>query len=44
MKARSMDDGERVISWMPTYNLVAWNTLMAGKAQKGSFEGVLDQY
>lgn len=44
MKARSMDDGERVINWMPDYNLVAWNTLMAGKAQKGSFVGVLDQY
>jgi len=45
MKASSsMEDGERVINSMPAYNLVAWNTLMAGKAQKGSFEGVLDQY
>ncbi|CAJ1935746.1 unnamed protein product [Sphenostylis stenocarpa] len=44
MKAGSMHDGERVINWMPDCNLVAWNTLMAGKAQKRCFEGVLDQY
>ncbi|XP_027347512.1 pentatricopeptide repeat-containing protein At2g41080 [Abrus precatorius] len=44
MKAGSLHDGERVIKWMPNCNLVAWNTLMAGKAQKGYFEGVLDQY
>ncbi|KHN28947.1 Pentatricopeptide repeat-containing protein [Glycine soja] len=44
MKAGSMHDGERVINWMPDCSLVAWNTLMSGKAQKGYFEGVLDQY
>ncbi|KAK7359608.1 hypothetical protein VNO77_01569 [Canavalia gladiata] len=44
MKAGSLHDGERVIKWMPNCNLVAWNTLMAGKAQTGNFEGVLDQY
>ncbi|KAK7319255.1 hypothetical protein RJT34_03974 [Clitoria ternatea] len=44
MKAGSLCDGERVIKWMPHCNLVAWNTLMAGKAQNGYFEGVLDQY
>ncbi|GAU33874.1 hypothetical protein TSUD_66610 [Trifolium subterraneum] len=33
MKAGSLRDGERIIKWMPNCNLVAWNTLMAGKAQ-----------
>ncbi|KAK7399808.1 hypothetical protein VNO78_11000 [Psophocarpus tetragonolobus] len=44
MKAGSMHDGQRVIKWMPAGNLVAWNTLMAGKARRGCFEGVIDQY
>lgn len=44
MKAGSLHDGERIIKWMPDCNLVAWNTLMAGKAQNRYFEGVLDHY
>ncbi|WJX52749.1 hypothetical protein P8452_38825 [Trifolium repens] len=44
MKAGSLCDGERIINWMPNCNLVAWNTLMAGKAQNRYFEGVLDHY
>lgn len=44
MKAGSLYDGERIIKWMPNCNLVAWNTLMAGKAQNRYFEGVLDHY
>ena len=43
-KAGSLSDGERVIRLMPDCNVVAWNTLMAGKAQNGYFEGVMDQY
>jgi len=44
MKTGSMHDGKRDINWMPDCNLVAWNTLMVGKAQKGYFKGVMDQY
>lgn len=44
MKAGRLNDGERVIKLMPNCNVVAWNTLMAGKAQNGFFEGVLEQY
>ncbi|KAK7281872.1 hypothetical protein RIF29_10212 [Crotalaria pallida] len=44
MKAGRFNDGERVIKTMPSRNVVAWNTLMSGKAQNRNFEGVLDQY
>ncbi|MED6192315.1 hypothetical protein PIB30_009125 [Stylosanthes scabra] len=44
IKAGSLSDGERLISLMPNCNVVAWNTLMSGKAQNRCFEGVLDQY
>ncbi|KAL1362722.1 pentatricopeptide repeat-containing protein At2g41080-like isoform X3 [Arachis hypogaea] len=44
IKAGSLSDGERLIRLMPNCNVVAWNTLMSGKAQNGCFEGVLDQY
>ncbi|KAL1328346.1 hypothetical protein HN51_038219 [Arachis hypogaea] len=44
IKAGSLSDGETLIRLMPNYNVVAWNTLMSGKAQNGCFEGVLDQY
>ncbi|XP_030516136.2 pentatricopeptide repeat-containing protein At2g41080 isoform X2 [Rhodamnia argentea] len=44
MKCGSLEEGEGVISSMPICNVVAWNTLIAGKAQHGSPEGVLDQY
>lgn len=44
MKAGSLQDGEKIIKSMPTHNVVAWNTLIAGKAQHGNDEGVLNQY
>ncbi|CAL0319986.1 unnamed protein product [Lupinus luteus] len=44
MKAGRLNEGETVIKLMPNCNVVAWNTLMAGKAQNRNFEGVLDQY
>ncbi|RYR21903.1 hypothetical protein Ahy_B03g067195 isoform A [Arachis hypogaea] len=44
IKAGSLSEGERLIRLMPNCNVVAWNTLMSGKAQNGCFEGVLDQY
>ncbi|KAI4332042.1 hypothetical protein L6164_016983 [Bauhinia variegata] len=44
MKAGHLKDGEKVIKSMPIRNVVAWNTLIAGKAQNGYSEGVLDQY
>lgn len=44
MKCRSLGEGERIIRVMPSRNLVAWNTLIAGRAQNGYPEEVLDQY
>lgn len=44
MKSGSLVEGEKVIKSMPIRNVVAWNTLIAGKAQNGHSEGVLDQY
>ncbi|XP_062143709.1 pentatricopeptide repeat-containing protein At2g41080 [Alnus glutinosa] len=44
MKSGSLEEGEKVIKLMPTRNVVAWNTLIAGKAQNGHSEEVLDQY
>ncbi|KAJ7948463.1 Pentatricopeptide repeat-containing protein [Quillaja saponaria] len=44
MKAGRMQEGEVVIKSMPIRNVVAWNTLIAGKAQNGFSEGVIDQY
>ena len=44
MKSGSLEEGEKVIKSMPIRNVVAWNTLIAGKAQNGYSEGVLDQY
>lgn len=44
MKSGSLEEGEKVIKSMPTPNVVAWNTLIAGKAQNGYSEVVLDQY
>ncbi|PKI62874.1 pentatricopeptide repeat-containing protein At2g41080 [Punica granatum] len=44
MKCGSLGQGEVVIRSMPVRHVVAWNTLIAGKAQNGSPEGVLDQY
>ncbi|KAJ6303841.1 hypothetical protein OIU77_017678 [Salix suchowensis] len=44
MKSSSLGEGERVIKVMPMRNVVAWNTLIAGNAQNGHSEGVLDLY
>ncbi|PQM36052.1 pentatricopeptide repeat-containing protein [Prunus yedoensis var. nudiflora] len=44
MKSGSLEEGERVIKSLPIQNVVAWNTLIAGKAQNGHSEAVLDQY
>ena len=44
MKSGSLEEGEKVIKLMPIRNVVAWNTLIAGKAQNGYSEVVLDQY
>ncbi|KAK1577687.1 hypothetical protein Q3G72_023857 [Acer saccharum] len=44
MKSGSLKEGEKVIISMPSRNVVAWNTLIAGKAQNGYFEEVLYQY
>uniref|UniRef100_A0A7N0UL22 Pentatricopeptide repeat-containing protein n=2 Tax=Kalanchoe fedtschenkoi TaxID=63787 RepID=A0A7N0UL22_KALFE len=43
-KSGSLEEGEKVIKQMPELNVVAWNTLIAGRAQHGYPEGVLDQY
>lgn len=44
MKCGSIGDGEKIIGSMPSRNIVAWNTLIAGKAQNGFSEEVMDQY
>ncbi|KAL9454566.1 hypothetical protein AB3S75_010044 [Citrus x aurantiifolia] len=44
MKSGSLVEGEKVIRLMPIRNVIAWNTLIAGKAQNGLAEDVLDQY
>ncbi|CAL5403847.1 unnamed protein product [Camellia sinensis] len=44
MKSGSLEEGERVIKAMPIRNVVACNTLIAGRAQNGFSEGALDQY
>ncbi|GLT59764.1 hypothetical protein SLA2020_325650 [Shorea laevis] len=44
MKCGSLEEGEKVIKSMPIRNVVAWNTLIAGKAQKGCSENILVEY
>ncbi|KAK9098927.1 hypothetical protein Syun_025972 [Stephania yunnanensis] len=44
MKCGSTENGERVVEGMPLINVVACNTLIAGKAQNGHTEGALDQF
>ncbi|OVA12421.1 Pentatricopeptide repeat [Macleaya cordata] len=44
MKCGKMREGERIIQAMPVQNVVACNTLIAGRAQNGFSEGALDQY
>ncbi|KAL5570894.1 hypothetical protein UlMin_020491 [Ulmus minor] len=44
MKSSSLVEGQNVIEAMPNRNVVAWNTLIAGKSQNGQSEEVLYQY
>ena len=44
MKSGSLVEGVNVIESLPARNVVAWNTLIAGKAQNGYPEEVLDNY
>ncbi|XP_065858252.1 pentatricopeptide repeat-containing protein At2g41080 isoform X2 [Euphorbia lathyris] len=44
MKSGSLGEGEKVIKCIPSRNVVAWNTLIAGKAQNGYSEDALDLY
>ncbi|KAL8088310.1 pentatricopeptide repeat-containing protein At2g41080 [Apium graveolens] len=44
MKCGDFGEGERLITRMPVSSLVACNTLIAGRAQRGLSEGALDQY
>lgn len=44
MKSGNLGDGEKVIKAMPFWNVVAWNTLIAGKTQHGYPEGALHHY
>ncbi|XP_021753713.1 pentatricopeptide repeat-containing protein At2g41080 [Chenopodium quinoa] len=44
MRCRSLEEGERVIQGMPIHNVIACNTLIAGRAQNGCPEGALEQY
>lgn len=44
MKYGKMSEAERVFREMPVHNVVACNTLIAGRAQNGYNEGALDQY
>ena len=41
MKAGSMQDGERIIKSMPIHNVVAWNTLIAGKVIGSTYQAIL---
>ena len=44
LKCGSLGEGERLITAMPSQNVVTWNMLIAGRAQNGYPEEVLDQY
>lgn len=44
MKSGSLGEGEKVIKAMPVTTVVAYNTIIAGRAQNGFSEGALDQY
>lgn len=44
MRCGNLVEGERVIRQMPVHNVVACNTLIAGRAQNGDSEKALDQY
>nr|DAD29180.1 TPA_asm: hypothetical protein HUJ06_030648 [Nelumbo nucifera] len=44
MKCGFIEEGERVIKGMPVHNVVACNTLIAGRAQNGCSEEAVGQY
>ncbi|KAK6146047.1 hypothetical protein DH2020_019916 [Rehmannia glutinosa] len=44
MRCGSLSEGERVIQSMPFRNIVAFNTLIAGRVQNGCATGALDLY
>ncbi|KNA17407.1 hypothetical protein SOVF_080210 isoform A [Spinacia oleracea] len=44
MRCRCLEDGEKIIQGMPIHNVIACNTLIAGRAQNGYPEGALEQY
>ncbi|KAF6153213.1 hypothetical protein GIB67_016692 [Kingdonia uniflora] len=44
MKCGCMSEGERVFEGMPVRSVVAWNTVIAGRAQNACFEGALEQF
>ncbi|KAL5983268.1 hypothetical protein ACLOJK_017352 [Asimina triloba] len=44
LKCRCVEEGERVFEGMPVQNVVACNTVIAGRAQNGDPEGALDQF
>ncbi|CAN4105088.1 unnamed protein product [Withania somnifera] len=44
MRCGSLREGEVVIMSMPAQTVAAWNTLIAGRAQNGCFEGALELY
>ncbi|XP_059281960.1 pentatricopeptide repeat-containing protein At2g41080 [Lycium ferocissimum] len=44
MRSGSLREGEIVIMSMPAQTVAAWNTLIAGRAQNGCFEGALELY
>ncbi|KAL5720590.1 hypothetical protein ACHQM5_013247 [Ranunculus cassubicifolius] len=44
MKCGNIREGEKMFQGMPVHNVVAFNTLIAGRAQNGYTEGALDQF
>nr|DAD18766.1 TPA_asm: hypothetical protein HUJ06_020229 [Nelumbo nucifera] len=44
MKCGFVEEGERVIKRMHVHNVVAYNTLITGRAQNGCSEEAMDQY
>ncbi|XP_058099602.1 pentatricopeptide repeat-containing protein At2g41080 [Magnolia sinica] len=44
MKCGCVKEGEQVFAGMPVHNVVACNTVIAGRAQNGDAEGALDQF
>ncbi|XP_010685821.2 pentatricopeptide repeat-containing protein At2g41080 [Beta vulgaris subsp. vulgaris] len=44
MRCKSLEEGEKIIQGMAIHNVVACNTLIAGRAQNGYPEGALEQY